>query len=586
MPDASESFGRGPWNLSIRPRRQLALQCQGLGGVLQEELPAAAGPASPQPRSMRPSATRGDALPTRRSPLPFLPRLSAAATLVGATLLAGCGGGGDEDADPAKVAPQSTVVYLGGVLRPAGDQKEAVDEISRKVFRVADPGKRLQQEIDQSFKDDPDTRDVTWADDIEPWLGKRVAAAVTRLGSGNQSQVAVIFATKDAGKAKDALDRASRGDTTKPVERSYKGEDYLFDSGDALAAGVVGDYAVLANSEPAFRSVVDASQGKGLSEKPDFKPVAAEGGDKLGFGYIDVRSAIAALGASGAIPPGQDATLRSLAGNANKPVTMLLDAKTDRVALEVISRGLPPDTRVAQQAKLVQGLPGDAWLAFGIPQLGQSLRKATQQIASGGIGGGIVESLKQQVRSSTGLDVDRDVIAALGNVAFFAQGSNPLTAGGGMVVDSPDPAAARRLVSKLRPLLARQGASSGLRTSPANVAGAQGFRLSSPQIPGAVNVVVRGNRMVVAYGDAATRSAFSPAERLGDSPVYKAAAESLDGAQPGFFVSFGPVAELVGVSSSPQAQRARTYLSALKTLAVGGKVEGDTQTGRFVVTLK
>jgi hypothetical protein len=369
------------------------------------------------------------------------------------------------------------------------------------------------------------------------------------------------------------------------VQRTYKGVDYRLNPTSNFAVGIVEDYAVLAN-EAALRSVVDAAQGKGLSEKADFKPVATEGEGKLGFGYVDVKSTIAALSASGQIPPGQDATLRSLAGNADRPVTMLLDAEPDRVALDVVSRGLPPDRRVQRQARLIQALPGDSWLAFGAPEVGQTLRRATQQLASGGIGGGILETIKQQVRTSTGLDVDRDVIAALGDIAFFAQGSNVLTAGGGMVIDSPDPAAARRLVTKLRPLIARQGAASGLRTSAVSLAGARGLRVTSPQIPGGFNVVVRGNRIVAAYGDAATRSALSPATRLGDSAQYRAATRSLRGAQPGAFLSFGPLANLIGISSSPQAQRARTYLSALNTMAAGAKVDGDTQTGRFVVTVK
>lgn len=520
-----------------------------------------------------------------RSKLRPLVWLAAALASVVLAMIAGGCGGGDADADPARVAPAATLMYFGGVLRPEGDQKEAVDEISRKVLGISSPGKRIQQELDQSLKDDAQTRGITYADDIEPWLGKRFGAAITRLGSANDSQVALIFAAKDSGKAQDVLARIADRDPAKRVKRSYKGVEYRASAGEPFAAGIVGDYAVLGN-EPALRAVIDASKGKGLADKEDFKPVAAEGADKLGFGYVDLRSTIAGLSASGQIPPGQDATLRSLAGNVSKPVTMLLDAKPDRVAVDVVSRGLPANRRVRQQVRLVQELPGDSWLAFGIPQLGRSLRQLTAQIGGGGVGGGILGVIKQQIRAQTGLDVDRDVIAALGDVAFFARGSNFLTAGGGAVIDSPDPAAARRLVSKLRPLVAREGRSSGLRTAAVSVGEATGFRVSSPQIPGAVNVVVRGRRIVAAYGEAATLAAFSPATRLGDSAGYRAAAASLGGVRPGFFVSFPPVAQLIGISSSPQVQQVRARLNALKTLAVGGKVEGDKQTGRFVVTLK
>lgn len=515
-----------------------------------------------------------------------LARLSAVPAVLAASAAAwtGCGGGGSEDADPARVAPQGSVVYISAAVRPEGDDKEAVDEISRKVFRVAEPGKRIQQELDQSFKDDPETRNVTYADDIEPWLGRRAGVAVTRL-AGNQPQAALIIAAKDPGAASEAIERAAESQRPKPAERSYKDVDYRFDSQDSTAVGVVGDYFV-AGSEPAFRSVIDASKAKGLSEKADFKDVSGEAEDKLGFGYVDVRALATALSASGQLPPGQGQTLQSLVGAGTRPVTFSLDAQPDRVTLESVARGVRRTPATAQpETPLVPALPGDSWLALGTPKVGDQLRQMTAQLGAGGLGEGVVSTLKQQLRVQAGLDFDRDLVPALGDVAFFARGTGQLTFGAGAVVQTPDPAAARRLVARLRPLLARE-AGGGARVSSASVPGAQGFKITLGGVPGAINVVSGRDRLVIAYGEATTRAAFSSATRLGNSPAFREATDSLDGSQPGLFVAFSQLAQLLSSLGGGDAQRVSSYLRALETLAAGSELEGDTQTGRFVLTLK
>ena len=51
-------------------------------------------------------------------------------------------------------------------------------------------------------------------------------------------------------------------------------------------------------------------------------------------------------------------------------------------------------------------------------------------------------------------------------------------------------------------------------------------------------------------------------------------------------VAFAPVAALVGTSTSPEAQRASAYLTALRTLALAWAAAGPRRTGRMVVTLR
>jgi hypothetical protein len=235
----------------------------------------------------------------------------------------------------------------------------------------------------------------------------------------------------------------------------------------------------------------------------------------------------------------------------------------------------------------VGSLPGDAWAAFGLGDVGGAIKRAIAQFSSGGIGGQVVQTLAGQLRASTGLDLNRDIIAAIGDVGLFASGTNVLQVGGGVVVTSPDPAAARRLVAKLGALIARQGAGSGVRVGAASVAGAQGVRITSARLPGAINLVVKGNKLVAAYGSAATRAALSSRSTLASNPAFQRAAATLGtGATPSLYVSFGPLAQLVGSSGSSNAAQAQRVLNALSSLVAGGGQQGGNAVAKIVVNLK
>jgi hypothetical protein len=512
--------------------------------------------------------------------LPLRVLLAALAAVV-ALVAAGCGGGGgDENADPASVAPKNAPIYLTGFVRPEGDQKSAVESIAKKVAGVDDPGKAIQDAIDRQLENEK--AGINYQDDIKPWLGRRAAFVASAFG-GESSTGAFIVAAKDKDKAKDTIDKAAKS-SGGFSERSYKGVDYRF-GGDKTAAGVVGDFVVVGN-EPEFKRVVDASKGDSLADNKRYDDVAGQAKDKLGFGFVDVRGLIGGLSASGQLPAGVGASTQPLLGNSNQPVTLALDAKSDQVTTTIAG---PTARSVAskRQASVLSELPGDAWAAFGLGDVGGALKRAIAQFSSGGIGAGVVQTLEKQLRVATGLDVNRDIVAAIGDVGLFASGSSLLQVGGGAVITTPDPAAARRLVAKLGALIARQGASSGVRVGATSIAGGRGVRIRSPRLPGSINLVVRGSRLVAAYGDAATRSALRPTSKLADSPDFQQASATLgQGATTALYVSFGPIAQLVGSSGSSDAAQAQRILGALKNLVIGGTTQGNTATGKIVINLK
>lgn len=520
-----------------------------------------------------------------RLPRSPLRRALLASTCVAAFTLglvvAGCGGG---EPDPAGIAPRGAVVYVEGVVRPEGGQRDTVDAIARKVFKEEAPGRRIVQELDKALRDDPQTRTVSWKDDIEPWLGSRAALVVTRIAP--RGEAALIVSTTDAGQAEETVNRVTDAAQPRFARRSYKGTDYrVGTTPGADAAAVVDDFLVFGN-EPALRAVIDAQAGGALAEKPDFKDAVADEKDGFGFGWIDVKAVVASAGAAGALPPGQGPALESLLGGGTKPVTFSLDASEEQVELETLARGMKADPAAARQSPIIPTLPDDTWLALGSAEAGPQIRRALEAL-SGGPADQVLNAIRQQLRSQANLDLDRDLLPALGDIAIFARGTSILTIGGGLVVQTPDPAAASRLVDGLRPLISRQGSGLGVSVVDSTVAGGRGFKVTSPQLPGAINVVAGADRMVIAYSDAATQAGLAPATRLSSSADYRAAQESLEGAPPAVFVAFQPISQLVGIAANnPDVQKVRAGLASLRTLAGATQVEGDTQRGRFVLRLR
>ena len=158
--------------------------------------------------------------------------------------------------------------------------------------------------------------------------------------------------------------------------------------------------------------------------------------------------------------------------------------------------------------------------------------------------------------------------------------------GGGVVIKPADPAAAARVLARIGPFIRQQGASSGVKVTAANISGARGLKITIPNVPGSINAVLRGDRLVIAYTDASTREALAPRGKLGDSPQFQQASASLNGALPALYLLFAPIADLASAASPESAAQIKQYLGAFTTMAGGTQVKGDQQVGRLVVNLK
>jgi hypothetical protein len=265
-----------------------------------------------------------------------------------------------------------------------------------------------------------------------------------------------------------------------------------------------------------------------------------------------------------------------------------MTATESALTLEVSSGGEPVDT---EESTLVSELPADAWLGFGFADIGAAVGQSVEQLGEAGIPGVDAATVREQLRSQVGINLEQDVINTLGDAAFFVKGTTANSVGGALVIESKDPAASAELLGKIQGLIKQEG----VKVQPlASAGGDAGFQLVDPsgELGQPIQVVQRGDRIVAGYGAQSVEQGLTPqsgAAGLAQSPAFTGAQEAIGDLGIDGFLSFAPIfqlAEASGATSDPDYQTAKPYLDSLDFLAVGSGSEDDRATARFVIGLK
>jgi Protein of unknown function (DUF3352) len=321
----------------------------------------------------------------------------------------------------------------------------------------------------------------------------------------------------------------------------------------------------VAGDERGFKAAVDASEGGStLDDDERYEQTTSDlSEDRLGLFYVNTPELARTLPQGpGAVPLGQ---FRDL---FKDPLVATFDVDSDGVSFEAdapasLAKSLP---FFGQGSDLVEELPADSWLALAQPDLGKVLDYYIEAFGASVGGRDLIES---QFRSATGLDLDRDLLDWMGDFAVFVRGTSVADLGGGLVIETSDPAASARLISRLGQLTQR---SQGTRVQPYSApGGGRGITLRDSDVPAPIHVFQSDDRFVVAYGDAAAEDAVAPAERLGDSPEFQRAAKSIDGYTVNLYLAVAPVLELADseAGGDPDWQSAKPYLEPLAALISG-----------------
>jgi hypothetical protein len=168
---------------------------------------------------------------------------------------------------------------------------------------------------------------------------------------------------------------------------------------------------------------------------------------------------------------------------------------------------------------------------------------------------------------------------------LFVEGMGILELRGGIVIESKNPDRSEATIKTLGELAAAQGAP----VSPVEIEGLSGFSVSNPpELPQPVNVVAGGDRVVIAYGDSATREAIEASDTLDGSEAFQEAGEALgDDFNPSFYLEVPAVVSLIEgfmpTDDPTYQQDVKPWIDPLTHIVAGSKLEGDTLVQRVVI---
>jgi hypothetical protein len=496
-----------------------------------------------------------------------LARFLVAVALLAGLALAGCGGGG-EVTGPSEVVPAKAPIYFEVSIRPEGEARAGAEAAAATLLDTDDPGARLISLLEEAAA--KDGVPFEYEHDIASWLGERVGFFPPDLE--DESDVTIVIETTDADAAL-AFARLAGTTAEGEREREYHGQSFQIDD-DGDAFGLVGDF-LLVGDRGGFKQAVDTAEDENsLANSGEFQDAVENlPDDSLATLYADPETFIEAV-------PGDEAAKslvkQALGDAATEPVLGSLVASGSGIEVELSAGGGGVESA---QSSLLEQLPASAWLAVGFSDIGGTVEKTIAGLEDAGIFGLSAETIATQVRSATGIDLEREVIGALGDAGLFVSGTTTRSLGGGAVIESKDPDASAALLVKLQRLIRRQG--EGVRVRPlASTDGAPGFELIDPSgdLAHPIRVFQRDDRIVAAYGARAGAQLLGAGQTLASDPTYLRAKEQIGDLGVDLYVSVAQIlrlAESEGAASDPDYRTAKPYLDGLDYLVVGSGSEGD-----------
>jgi hypothetical protein len=339
----------------------------------------------------------------------------------------------------------------------------------------------------------------------------------------------------------------------------------MTDESDEAAA--VFDGFVVLGSEPGVKAVIDTKEGgEKLSDDERYTTAiedAAE--DRLGLFYVNSPELMRTLRQSGTPLPDSFSDL------FKEPFVATLDADPDGVTFEgSLPEGIGRASFFGQASDLLPELPADSWLATAQTDFGKTLDFFVDAFA-GAVGGR--DTIEQQFKAATGLDLQEDVIDWMGDFGVFVRGASMSELDGALVVETNDEAASGRFLDAIERLARTQGGGQ-VQISPRG----GGFTATVQGVPQPVHAFQEGGRVVFAYGERAASDAVDPGETLGDAAEFTEARESLGDYEVSMFVLMQPIFDLVDsteAANDADWQAAQPYLEPLEALIGGTSGEGD-----------
>jgi Protein of unknown function (DUF3352) len=446
------------------------------------------------------------------------------------------------------------------------------------------------------------------------------------LGSGS-AQGALVLDTSDVAKAKSFLE--SQAHSAGAHTTSYRGVTYQV-SPDGVAEGIVHRFAVI-GSEAGLKSVIEtAAGGPSLAQASAYATLsstAAGTGSNppaLANAYLSPEELARTLKVGSPSSSSSSSAesilplLESLLGNPGQ-VYLSVIPSADSVALNLdtlpsastasgsesssthpssgsgTASGAGTGALGESGAQVLRGLPGSAWLAVGIGDLGSALGDNAQGLRA-------LASLSSAVNldgisfgkvfaplSSRTLNVQRDLLSWMGATGLYVSGSSVLNLQAAVVITSKDPTRSRAAVAKL----ARAYREAGGQSAPTSVPGTEtAVTIKLPSFPLTLTLAAGQGKFVVGLGSSSVQEALNPQTTLAGSSSYSAAASALgQGLQPSALIEFHTLSGLIeslGLSQAPGVSGFASAIAPLGTVTAGGgeSLSGAVKRARVVIGLQ
>ena len=509
--------------------------------------------------------------------------LLAAAAATAALAVAGCGGGGSSEANPASLVPATSPLFIEVVVQPEGELKGNVEALASSIAGVDDLGGFIVTELEKSASDSDEP--VDFEKEIAPWLGEKAGISFDDYDGEDFTGYGVALQTTDADAAQAFVEKQVEGEDEPAEEVSYHGVSYWVDADDQQTVGVVDDLLVLAENEPTFKKLVDASSEESLADSDSFATAmdAASSGSFADV-FVDVGGLIDRSG--GGIDPEAQQFLDSAGIDASDAtaVASLVPGK-DQIEIDLSTDLTDQDTSTGDASELLGSLPADSVAAFASAEFGKRFEEAIDSIDSNGIEGEIPPDKLKSTLKEAGIDLEA-IAASVGDIGVFAEGASESDLAGAAVLSAKNAKEATNTVSNIG-LFLRASGTPGIT---AITGKASGFSIRSADLgPKPLIVAAQGERIAIAYGLTAAGKALATdsSQTLSDDPAYKEAAGSLGSPITGF--AAGP--ELVGLIANAlkgdedegDFLEAKPYLDKIDYLALGSTSSGELATARLIV---
>jgi hypothetical protein len=331
---------------------------------------------------------------------------------------------------PATAVPANALGYLSLDLDPSATQKIEAFKILRKfpaLEKELGGTDDVRKAVFDELRKDSDCKDLSYADDVEPWIGNRIAVAAVP-DAKNTVAPLVVLQVSDSAKAEAGMRALSRcGDDDAPSGVSFVG-DYLLlaetqKQADAMAADA--EQATLADSSE-FTAAMDRTGDPGIISMYLSKdaPQAIAAAER--------KALVAGPDASGLSPDRLNSMLGDFEGAAG-----VVRFRDGAVEAELSAKGLPGQIGVADGGhRTATELPATtaAALSMALPAgwLDDYLDVVEGQLPDGMS----LDEMFRQGEQATGLRLPEDVETLLGDgVSVSVDGRANLR----RLTESPDP---------------------------------------------------------------------------------------------------------------------------------------------------